>query len=90
MTTQREKALLAFKKARGQVDKLVAMTEEGKYCMDIMQQNLAAIGLLKSAHQLMLEGHLNSCFKDPKNLKDGARMQTMIQELSRVVKMYNK
>ena len=90
MTTEKQKALVAFKKAKGQIEKLIKMTENGSYCVDIMQQNLAAIGLLKSAHQLMLQNHLNACFKDPNNLKNKEKVDGMIKELSKVVKMYNK
>ena len=40
------------------------MIEGGEYCIDIMQQNLAVIGLLRSAHEMLMENHLNSCFKN--------------------------
>jgi len=90
MAHERKKALVAFKKAQGQIAKLIQMTEKGAYCVDIMQQNLAAIGLLKSAHQTMLQNHLNTCFKNPRNLRSDKKVKEMIKELSQVVKMYNK
>ena len=43
--------------------KIIKMTEEDKYCVDIMQQNLAVLGLLRSAHQTLMENHLDTCFK---------------------------
>jgi len=63
MTTQTEKILISLKKANSLTSKIIKMIEEGSYCIDIMQQNLAAAGLLKSAHQALLERHLNTCFK---------------------------
>ncbi|MDR1987904.1 MAG: metal-sensing transcriptional repressor [Candidatus Peribacteria bacterium] len=40
------------------------MVENGEYCIDIVQQNMAVIGLLKSAQQDVLQNHLNSCFAE--------------------------
>lgn len=66
------------------------MVETDAYCVEIMQQNLAAIGLLKSAHQAMLENHLKTCFSNPRNLKNKNQIEKMIKELSQVVKLFNK
>ena len=63
MTHQKEKALLNFKKAQSLLFKMIKMVEEDRYCIDIMQQNLAVIGMLKSAHQALMENHLNTCFR---------------------------
>jgi DNA-binding FrmR family transcriptional regulator len=41
--------LLNFKKAQSFLAKMIKMVEEDHYCIDIMQQNLAVIGMLKSA-----------------------------------------
>ncbi|MCL5070725.1 MAG: metal-sensing transcriptional repressor [Actinobacteria bacterium] len=62
----------------------------GDYCIDIMQQNLAVIGLLKSAHQMLMEGHLNTCFKNAMNADNEEKKQKMIQEILRVTKLLNK
>lgn len=66
------------------------MVENNEYCIDIMQQNLAVIGLLKSAHQLLLEGHLRSCFKNAMESRNEKRKQTMIQEIIKVTKIAYK
>jgi len=90
MTTQKEEALISFKKAQGLLLKILKMVENNEYCINIMQQNLAAIGLLKSAHQMLMEGHLNSCFKNAFEAKNGKKMQEMIEEILKVTKLYNK
>jgi len=82
--------LIALKKAQSLVGKIITMKEEGAYCIDIMQQNLAAIGLLKSAHQTLLENHLNSCFKTAMNSASASRKQQMIEEILRVNKLASK
>ena len=91
MTPQhKNKALVNFKKAQSLLGKMVRMLEEGKYCIDVMQQNLAAIGLLKSAHQTLKEGHLNSCFKGAMNTKNEKRKQEMTEEILTVTHLFNK
>ncbi|MFA5054442.1 MAG: metal-sensing transcriptional repressor, partial [Parcubacteria group bacterium] len=64
MTGQKRKTLIGYKKAQSLLKKIITMVEEDRYCIDIMQQNLAAIGLLKSAHQSLMEGHLHSCVEN--------------------------
>jgi len=72
------------------MSKIIKMVEDGEYCINIMQQNLAVIGLLKSAHQMLMEGHLNSCFKKAMGTKNEKMKQEMIQEILRVIRLYNK
>lgn len=90
MDTKHSKTLINFKKAKTHLEKVIKMTEEGKYCIEIMQQNLAVIGLLKSAHQMLMEGHLNSCFKNAIASKQEAKKQKMIEEILTVSKLLNK
>lgn len=55
----KEKIATALKKARSSVEKILASVEsENPDCFAVIQQNLAVIGLLKSANLLMLENHI--------------------------------
>lgn len=87
---QKQKALTNFKKAASHLDKVIKMTENGEYCIDIMQQNLAVIGLLRSAHQMLMENHLNSCFAAAIKSNDQAKKNEMVEEILTVTKMFNK
>jgi DNA-binding FrmR family transcriptional regulator len=86
----REKAKISLKKARTHVDKIISMLENDEYCIDIMQQNLAVIGLLRSAHSLIMEGHLRGCFADAVESKSIKKREEMINEILGVTKIYNK
>jgi DNA-binding FrmR family transcriptional regulator len=90
MNSQKEKTLINFKKARSHMEKIIAMVEEGSYCIDVMQQNLAVIGLLRSAHEMLMEGHLNTCFKTAMSSRNEKKKQEMIDEILRVNKLFNK
>lgn len=90
MKKSQKKTLLNFKKAQSHLAKVIKMIKDGEYCIDIMQQNLAVIGLLKSAHQMIMEGHLNSCFKKAMASKDERKQKTMINEILRVTSLVNR
>ena len=86
----KEKALINFKKAQSLLAKIADMTEKNEYCMNIMQQNLAVIGLLRSAHEMLMENHLNSCFKNAMASKNEKKKQEMTDEILKVTKLFNK
>jgi DNA-binding FrmR family transcriptional regulator len=90
MDQRHQKTMINFKKAKSHLEKVIQMVENEKYCIDIMQQNLAVIGLLKSAHQQLMEGHLNSCFKNAMKTSNEKRKQEMIEEILKVSKIANK
>jgi DNA-binding FrmR family transcriptional regulator len=90
MPNQKEKTLINFKKAQSSISKIIKMVETNEYCIDIMQQNLAVLGLLKSAHQMLMENHLNTCFKKAIKTGNEKRKQEMIDEILRVTKLFNK
>ncbi|MBU1160442.1 metal-sensing transcriptional repressor [Patescibacteria group bacterium] len=90
MQNQKNKILINFKKTQSLLGKIIKMVDSNEYCIDIMQQNLAAIGLLKSAHQMLMENHLNTCFKKAMQTNNQKRKQEMIQEILKVIKLSNK
>ena len=90
MTPQKAKALIGFKKVRSLMDKIIEMVESDVYCVNVMQQNLAAIGLLRSAHEMLMENHLNTCFKSAFETNNSKKQKQMIDEILKVTKLFNK
>lgn len=90
MTPEKKNILIAFKKAKSLTEKLITMTENGEYCIDIMQQNLAVTGLLKSAHQQLMANHLKTCFKNAMASKNEATKRKMVEEILKVNKLAAK
>lgn len=86
----RNKTIINFKKAQTHLASIQKMFDENAYCIDIMQQNLAVIGLLKSAHQMLMEDHLNSCFESAMRADDEATKARMTEEILTVTKLLNK
>ncbi|MDP3997687.1 MAG: metal-sensitive transcriptional regulator [bacterium] len=90
MNHSQEKVIVNFKKAQTHIAKVLQMLEAHEYCVDIMQQNLAVIGLLKSAHQMLMEDHLHHCFSNAMKTKNEQRKQDMVEEILKVTKIANK
>lgn len=86
----RKKVVINFKKAQSHLAKIQQMLNDNEYCVDIMQQNLAVIGLLKSAHQMLMEDHLHACFDSAMQSDDNAKKAKMAEEILTVTKLVNK
>jgi len=86
----KQKKLIALKKANSLIEKIIKMVEDDKYCIDIMQQNLAVIGLLKSFHQLVLENHLQTCFKKGMESNSEKKKIEIIDEVIKVINLSNR
>lgn len=89
-TMKNDTTMINFKKVRSLMDKIIDMKEKDEYCIDIMQQNLSAIGLLKSAHQSLMEDHLHHCFTKAINSNQETKKVEMIEEILKVTKLANK
>ena len=87
MIDKKQKTIINFKKTQSLLSKIIQMIEGDHYCIDVMQQNLAAIGLLKSAHQMLMEKHLNTCFKKAMESKNNKKKQAMIEEILKVINL---
>jgi len=86
----RKKVIINFKKAKTHLERIQKMLDDDTYCIDIMQQNLAVIGLLKSAHQMLMEDHLHSCFESAMQSNDEQTKSRMTEEILTVTKLLNK
>ena len=61
MMADQRTVLRLLKTARGQLDGIIKMVEEDRYCMDISQQVTAADALLRRVNREILTAHLKHC-----------------------------
>lgn len=76
-----------LKKVAGQVNGIDKMIDEGRYCIDILQQILAARAALNKVALMILESHAKSCVV--KAIKENHADES-IDELMAVLKQFNK
>ena len=61
MMADEKKILRLLKTARGQMDGIIKMVEEDRYCIDISTQVMAAEAMLNRANKEILTAHLKHC-----------------------------
>ena len=71
-----------LKTARGQLDALLRMVEEDRYCLDVSNQLMATQSILKKANRMVLKAHLDSCVKE--SAADGS-LDKVLEELAVVL-----
>ena len=73
----------ALKTARGQLDGIMRMVEEDRYCVDISNQLLATEALLRKTNKIVLEAHLKSCVRE--SFENNSDVDTKIEEILRIL-----
>lgn len=69
------------KTARGQLDGVLRMMDEDRYCMDISTQLRAAESLLSKANREILRAHIAHCVRDAFASQDEQAINRKIDEL---------
>ena len=64
MMADEKKILRLLKTARGQMDGIIRMVEENRYCIDISQQLMATEAILNQANKEILSAHLKHCVRE--------------------------
>lgn len=78
MKAEKAKINRLLKTARGQIDGILKMVEEDRYCMDISQQLMATEAILNRANKEILTAHLKSCVT---GAKTDAEREEKVDEL---------
>lgn len=64
MMADQKTILRLLKTARGQMDGIMKMVEENRYCIDISQQLMATEAILNRANKEILAAHLKHCVQE--------------------------
>lgn len=71
------------------MDLILKMIDEGRYCVDIIQQCNSAIGILRQANNMMLESHLQTC-GSTLNSSNKEEKDEFIKEIIRACNVSNR
>lgn len=74
-----------LKTARGQLDGLLKMVSDDRYCIDISNQLLATEAILKKANREVLKAHLENCVNDA--FQNGTQREKIEEVISIIEKM---
>ncbi|MDD3996449.1 MAG: metal-sensing transcriptional repressor [Sphaerochaetaceae bacterium] len=79
MKAKKEPVVRALKTARGQLDGILRMVQEDRYCVDISNQLLATEALLRKTNKTVLRAHLEHCVAE--SLETGTDVQVKMNEI---------
>lgn len=85
MKADRKRIERLLKTARGQMDGILKMVEEGQYCIDISNQLMACQAVLGRANREILRAHMESCVKEALQSGEEAEASQKIEELVEVL-----
>ncbi len=85
MKADKVAAARLIKTARGQMDGLLRMIDDDRYCLDIYHQLLATRAILRKASQDVMQAHLESCVRDA--FESGQEKEKIAEILDLIQKM---
>ena len=87
MQADKKKVSTLLKTARGQIDGILNMIEEDRYCIDISQQIMATEALLNKLNKEILSAHLKHCVQCAANDHEREeKINEFISTLDRILK----
>lgn len=87
MMADEKKILRLLKTARGQMDGIVKMVEEDRYCIDISQQLMATEAILNRANKEILAAHLRHCVQQAASEEERSRkIDEFVRTLEHILK----
>lgn len=90
MKADKAKITRLLKTARGQLDGLIKMVEEDRYCIDISNQLMATQAILRTANKEIIHAHLSGCVKEAFEHEDTADKDQKIEEILTVMDKLSK
>lgn len=90
MQADKEKTLRKLKTVRGQIDGLIKMVEDDRYCVDVSNQIMASISILKNINTEVLNAHLEHCVHQAISNGDAEDIERKFEEIENIIKKLSK
>lgn len=71
--------------AKGQLDGIIKMVDEDRYCMDVSDQLMATRAILKKTNNIILKNHIETCVKEAIIKGDEDKVEEVIKALEKQV-----
>ena len=85
MRADRKKVEPLLRTARGQLDGVLKMIEDDRYCMEIVTQLQAIESLVHKAQREVLRGHLAGCVQDAFETGDEQAREGKLDEIIKLL-----
>lgn len=87
MQADKAKVQRLLKTARGQIDGILNMVEEDRYCIDISHQLMATEAILNKVNKEILTAHLKCCVSEAKSQQEKEeKIDELVAMLGKIIK----
>lgn len=87
MKADKQKIARLLKTARGQMDGILRMVEEDRYCIEISQQLMATEAILNKVNKEILTAHLKNCVSQAESeAEKEEKIDELVSMLGRILK----
>lgn len=86
MKADRDSAAKKIKIAKGQLEGVLRMMEQDRYCVDISNQLMATMAILKSVNQQIMYAHIRSCVREGLHCDEpNPKLEEALQLLEKII-----
>lgn len=87
MQADQKHVMRLLKTARGQIDGIMKMIEDDRYCIDISNQIMATQAILKRANKEIIGSHMQHCVHDAIGSQDAdQKIEEMMDVINQLMK----
>ncbi|MDM8300031.1 metal-sensing transcriptional repressor [Collinsella tanakaei] len=90
MMADHERITRLLKTARGQIDGILRMVEDDRYCIDISTQLMATESLLARINADVLKAHVEGCVRTAMETGDEVEQDAKLAEIEMVIEKLAK
>ena len=87
MKADKEKVSRLLRTAKGQIEGILNMIEDDRYCIDISNQIIATEAILHKVNREVLHGHIDLCIKEA---IESGQTEEKLQEIRSIVDKLTK
>ena len=90
MQADREQVLRLLRTARGQIDGIIKMVEDDRYCIDVSTQLMATQSLLGRVNSDVLKAHIDHCVRTAMETGSDDEKAEKLGEVERIIDKLSK
>lgn len=87
MQADKKQVTRLLKTARGQIDGILKMVEEDRYCLEISHQIMASQAVLKRANKEIIASHMKHCLNGASSEEElNEKVEEMIKVIDQLIR----
>ncbi len=85
MIADKKKVVRLLRTARGQIEGILRMIDEDRYCIDVSNQIMASQAILSAANREVLKAHIKSCVLEATGTEEEEKLDEVCRLLDKLL-----